>query len=264
MTVLPRLHHLNCGTLKPIFPPVPGICYCALLETPDGLILVDSALGTRDYLQPTLPVRVFTAANRMPCDVEETAVRRVEQLGFQRQDVRHIVMTHLHIDHAGGLPDFPEAQVHVHRLEYEAALHPHGWLAPIEYIPQHWAHGPQWQIHAQPDGNWFGFDSIRVLNGSGYEVLLVPLPGHTPGHCGVAVRTGERWLFAIGDGATPFYNPEWERRYGPPPAWLVQFVAADRHVARLKALWRDHGEQVQFMFSHDVLTFVELQQHGLA
>jgi len=260
MTVLPRIHHLNCGTLKPIFPHVPGICYCALLETQNGLILVDTALGTRDYLRPTLPVRGFTAANRMPCDLEETAVRRVQQLGFAPRDVQHIVMTHLHIDHTGGLPDFPDAQVHIHQPEYATAMHPRGPLAWVEYIPAHWAHGPHWTLHSEATGIWFGFESIRVLSDESYEVLLIPLPGHTPGHCGVALRAYDRWLFVLGDAAPPFYNPEWEQRYGPPPPWLLRFVGADRHLPRLQTLWREQGDQVQFMFSHDVLTFDELQK----
>lgn len=52
---------------------------------------------------------------------EETAVRQVAALGYTPEDVRHIVVTHLDVDHCGGLPDFPDAQVHVLAKELEAA-----------------------------------------------------------------------------------------------------------------------------------------------
>ena len=54
----------------------------------------------------------------------QTAIRQVEALGFSATDVRHLVPTHLDIDHAGGLPDFPEAELHVWRPEMEAVQSP--------------------------------------------------------------------------------------------------------------------------------------------
>ncbi|MFE6931116.1 MBL fold metallo-hydrolase [Streptomyces sp. NPDC057699] len=47
----------------------------------------------------------------MPC--RQTAARQVEKLGFSRDDVRHIVLTHFDADRIGGLADFPDAQVHL-------------------------------------------------------------------------------------------------------------------------------------------------------
>ncbi len=54
-------------------------------------------------------------------EVAETALRQIADLGFRIDDVRHIVPTHLDLDHAGGLADFPEATVHVHAAELRAA-----------------------------------------------------------------------------------------------------------------------------------------------
>jgi glyoxylase-like metal-dependent hydrolase (beta-lactamase superfamily II) len=47
-----------------------------------------------------------------PRDPEETAVKRVERLGYAAEDVKHVALTRLHFDHAGGLPDSPQAKVH--------------------------------------------------------------------------------------------------------------------------------------------------------
>lgn len=254
-----RVHHLNAGTLNPIYPPISAVCYCLLLETSAGLVLVDTGLGLLDYERPTWPVRVFMAGNRMGRDPDETAARQVTRLGYKPEDVRHIVMTHLHIDHAGGLPDFPGAVVHVHAREHAAAMRPTGWLAPLEYVPAHWAHRPRWALHDLADGAWFGFESLHVLDDVDGEVRLIPLPGHTAGHCGVAVRTGSRWTFLTGDEVYPFYNPEWLRRYGEPPPWLARLAGVGRHKGRLEALWREHGDEVMLIFSHDALRWAELQ-----
>lgn len=261
-----RVHHLNCGTLDPVFPPVPSICYCMLIDTgtDDGLILVDTGFGTADYLKPTRPVRFFMAANRMPRDINETAVWQIAGLGYPAEALQHIIMTHLHIDHAGGLPDFPAAKVHVHALERAAALERRRWAGWIEYIPAHWSHGPLWVTHDTPDGEWFGFDSIRLLGNNDYEVRLIPLHGHSPGHCGVAVRAGQDWLLLCGDEAYPFWNEQAMQRFGgkEPPLWLLKLVGSGTHVSRLKELWRTHGDRVRFMFSHDILTCNELRQIG--
>ena len=56
----------------------------------------------------------------MPLNPEQAAMRQVARLGYAPADVRHIVLTHIHFDHCGGLPDFPAASVHVHRREYKA------------------------------------------------------------------------------------------------------------------------------------------------
>ena len=55
-------------------------------------------------------------------DPAETAVRQVEALGYSKSDVRHLLLTHLDRDHAGGIPDFPNAKVHVHHREYDMAV----------------------------------------------------------------------------------------------------------------------------------------------
>jgi len=44
---------------------------------------------------------------------EHTALRQIERLGYHPRDVRHIVLSHLDFDHAGGLDDFPHATVHM-------------------------------------------------------------------------------------------------------------------------------------------------------
>ena len=108
------------------------------------------------------------------------------------------MLTHLDLDHAGGLADFPRARVHVFGDELDAALHPTAAGEGPATSPAQWAHGPAVGRATRCAGDaWFGFDSVTAL---GDDVLLIPLQGHTRGHCGVAVRRPDGgWLLHAGD-----------------------------------------------------------------
>lgn len=241
--------------------------YCLLVESSDGLVLVDTGFGTKDYTQPTLLMRLFLAALRTPRDLQKTAVRQVERLGYTHRDVYHIVLTHLHLDHAGGLQDFPEALVHLHRNEYEAAQHPRGLLERF-YLSEHWAHGPHWRLYERGEVNWFGFEAIRILPGVSPEILLVPLHGHTRGHCGVVVATDSGWLFHCGDAASPLHRAVdlHAHSQGDQPLNIMGDKLARNligpHVPRLRALLRDHGDQVEVISSHDAYSFSRHHKAG--
>ena len=95
------------------------ICHVLLLEGPEGLTLIDTGFGTEDARNPRQIARPFALIVRPQLELGETAVVQVRELGFDPADVRHIVLTHLDIDHAGGLPDFPNAAVHLWAREHE-------------------------------------------------------------------------------------------------------------------------------------------------
>lgn len=256
-----RVHHLNCGTMHPYIPRIHGIIYCLLVETDDGLLLVDTGFGTKDYTTPAPLMRIFTRLLRSPRDLDETAVHQVVRLGHAPESVRHIVCTHLHLDHAGGLPDFPDATVHVHAPEYHAAMQPKGFMERF-YDRAHWAHGPRWALHDTVSETWFGFDGIRIVDGLSPDVLLIPLVGHSRGHCGVAVETGDGWLLHCGDAAFPFYHEQRHVNFMTrPPEWLVRRLIGPQ-VPRLRALLRDNGDRVRLICSHDAYGLSKVQAGG--
>ena len=129
----------------------------------------------------------------------QTALRQVEGLGFSRDDVRHIVLTHCDLDHSGGIVDFPKATVHVHALEKEAVVHPKTRIERTRYAKAHFAHGPNWAVYQAKGEPWFGFECVRDLDRLPPEILLIPLHGHTRGHSGVAVQSKSGWLLHAGD-----------------------------------------------------------------
>jgi glyoxylase-like metal-dependent hydrolase (beta-lactamase superfamily II) len=265
-----RLHHLNCGSLDaPLGVALFGnggllrraraVMHCVLAETDDGLLLIDTGLGTRDVESPAPFLRLMLALGGAHRSLDETAASQVQSLGYGRDAVRHIILTHFHFDHAGGLPDFPQAQVHIYRGEHEAVTRPRGLAERLPYRVEHWAHGPRWVVHDTTEDKWFGFESTApVLVGSA-EFRLVPLTGHTRGHCAVALRTDWGWLLHCGDAYT-FHgevDPENPRR--APYQRLVRplfnvsscFRRIGDHSSRLRALARAHGDQVRLTCSHD-------------
>ena len=108
-----KIHHLDCGSLCPRggrlfggkggpWAVAPMCCHCLLIEGEDGLVLVDSGLGVEDVADPGRLGFLFNAVTRPRLEIAETARRQIAGLGFHVDDVRHIVPTHLDLDHAGG------------------------------------------------------------------------------------------------------------------------------------------------------------------
>ena len=137
-------------------------------------------------------------------DHDETALRQVERLGFTRDDVRHIVVTHFDMDHIGGISDFPDAQIHATAAEVQGAVQTRRSERRSASAPAQWAHGPKLVEH-DPDGEkWRGFAAAKELDEIAPGIVLVSLPGHTRGHACIAVDAGHRWVLHCGDA---FYHP---------------------------------------------------------
>lgn len=256
-----KIHHLNCGSMRTVEAtydgpePGPAVNHCLLVETDaDGLVLVETGLGLGDVRDPEGSLDADWIAMAGPVlDESETAVRQVEALGYDPSDVRNIVVTHLDVDHCGGLPDFPDASVHVLGAERDAAL---AAGAPSRYRPAHWAHGPNWITYGgESDDQWFGFTAVP-LKGLPPEIKLVPLGGHTAGHAGVAVQDADRWLLHCGDAY--YYHREMQDAKEPHPIMDIVQTMSQIHPdlrlgtqARLRELVRDRGDEVAVFSAHD-------------
>jgi glyoxylase-like metal-dependent hydrolase (beta-lactamase superfamily II) len=280
-----KVHHFSAATLCPplgkwvINDVGHMVCHCLLVEAPGGLILVETGIGAAELAEPARRLgQMFTAIVRPARDPSGTALAKVESLGFRRRDVRHIFITHLDPDHAGGLSDFPEAQVHLHRPEHDAAmarrtrLASH-WLAQRwlstqstqRYRTPLWDHGVKWVLHEPTGERWMGFEHVKPIDG--VDVALVPLVGHTRGHSGVAVRSDAGWLLHCGDA---YYHPGELAEPRPKPPLFLGLLARLEEVdraarlanrERLRTLAREHPE-VKLFCAHDPTELEAMQAHS--
>ncbi|MBI5933588.1 MAG: MBL fold metallo-hydrolase [Chloroflexi bacterium] len=226
------IHLMNCFTDNARWPSnMKTGMVCLLIESEQGLILVDTGLGTRDYSDPTWFTQFFRVITVMPFDVNEAALNRIRALGFDPADVKHIILTHMHFDHCGGLPDFPHAQVHVHKREYDAFTGKSFNWKNAAYIPRNLAHKPELTLYETIDSKWFDFDAIRLPFSP--EIYFIPLFGHSAGHCGVVIKTNDGWFLHAGDSSAVYNDTT--------PKWLIHLVLGP-HDARLRKFKQDHPE----------------------
>jgi glyoxylase-like metal-dependent hydrolase (beta-lactamase superfamily II) len=262
------LWHLNCATMCPRgkriltgegnpLATTTIVAHCLLIEAGDELVLVDTGLGMDDCAKPSRLGRTFRTLTRPKRDPDETAFRQIWKLDLDPRDVRHIVTTHLDNDHAGGLSDFPWADVHIYRRELDAARKPN-FHDRHRYLDKQWAHDPKWAEHEPEGDDWFGFESVRLLPDLDVEIAMVPLVGHSAGHAGVAVKTESGWLLHCGDAF--FYHGEIETPRRVTPGWeLFETLTEHDHKTRqhnqerLRELAREHGDEVTLICSHDPL-----------
>lgn len=238
---------LNCVSMSPWWPRWHLGGVCLLVETDEGPVLVDTGLGLHDYAHPSRLVRFYITDTGIHMDPETAAVHQITQFGWIPEDVHHIVLTHLHFDHAGGLSDFPNALVHVYLPEYSAMCKPRGLVERMAYNKPDFSHRPLWVFHDELNAKWYDFGAIRL--GFKPEIFLIPLPGHTRGHCGVAVREGSGWLFHCAD-ALPT-NAQFDLL----PSWIYKPVIGPQ-VPRLKAFSEVHPE-VRLLAGHMWLDWFE-------
>ncbi|WP_119679830.1 MBL fold metallo-hydrolase [Indioceanicola profundi] len=273
-----RIHHLNCGTMCPWGArlmdgrdrgpgPARVVCHVLLIETDrHGLVLVDTGLGQRDVRDPTRISPLFRALNRPQLRLEDTATWQVRRLGFDPRDVRHIVLTHLDFDHAGGLEDFPQATIHVLGAEFDAAakavIDPRaGLIARHRYRLPQWDDSLRWRTYEPVGEGWFGFQSVRDLDGLPPEILFVPLAGHTHGHSGVAVKVEDGWMLHAGDAY--FHEAEMDSHAPDCPPGL-RFYQTMMEVDRRSRLANQHRLRgLAREFSHEVLVFCAHDAHEL-
>ena len=156
-----------------------------LIEHPAGLCLFDTGeraeAARRGYFPWWHP---YFRLARFEAGEADEAAPQLRALGLDPQDVRWVVLSHLHTDHVGGLKGFAHADVVVHAPEWNRARGLGGRIRG--YLPQRWPRG----VSPRPvelDGPGVGPFACSHDLVADRSLLLVPLPGHTPGHVGLLV-----------------------------------------------------------------------------
>ena len=243
-----EIHHLNC--VKIVSPFNENVCgHCLLLNENGRLILIDTGIGLLDTINPTGRIGqhlIDLVVYRF--DEKITAIRQIEQLGIDPNKVTDCIISHLDNDHIGGLPDFPNATVHVaaEELENFNSGNPRYLKAPL-------SHSPQIKTYINNDFNWFGFNARKIQADIEMEMYLIPLFGHTLGHCGVSLKVNGKWHFYIADA----YYMRAELHDKEHPVNELAKFSADNNELRLKTLERinkfinDYPEIKVFSY-HDI------------
>lgn len=247
-----RIHQLNCGTMAGMVP-----ARVLLVDAPGGLVLVDTGIGLLDIADPAARLGPSRHVLRPRLEPAETAHERIVALGRDPRDVRHIVLTHLDLDHIGGLADFPEAHVHVASEALTWAVRTPRWLERRRYRRAQWAHGPRFREYTYGTDRWEGFRAHpldHVIEG----MVLVNLPGHTAGHAGVLVPGDDDEKDVLHAGDAFYHRGQLDPSVGRPrllaiPERLMalQPAAVELTHAGLAALADRHRESLDVVCAHD-------------
>jgi len=227
--------------------------YAFAIEHPEGVIVVDTGesarTGEADYFPRWHPY--YRYGLREWVAPEEEIGPQLQELGIGPGDVRWVVLTHLHTDHAGGVEHFPHNEILVSRGDLEVASGRRGRLGG--YPNRRW---PSWfdptvvDLEPRPFGP---FPQSLTLTEAG-DVTIVPVHGHTPGQIGVIVDEGDQTVFLAGDSS---YTQELMLR------GVVDGVSPDEAVAkethrRIRALAAERP--TVYLVAHDPDAAVRLAE----
>jgi glyoxylase-like metal-dependent hydrolase (beta-lactamase superfamily II) len=165
-----------------------------LVEHPtEGPILIDTGLNaavTDDKTSDMGRVTAVLAARSFAMKREWAVPEQLRARGVDPADVKLVLMTHLHLDHASGMSQFPGATFVVSRAEWEAANGSNPLLHG--YVQSHYRNATTRLLDFDDVG------STSDLLGDG-SVRLIYTPGHTLGHMSVLLRTEGREVLVAGD-----------------------------------------------------------------
>jgi len=173
-----------------------------LLEHPrEGLVLFDAGICSdqahrhSQYYRGIL--RLILDEDEYAQEPDETLPQQLKRLGFRSDDVRTVILTHLHEDHVGGLRDLTKAKVVVSKAEWDARRVKMFGFIPMFYEPS-FGFVEHWERVSFDSGAFHTFDRSQDLFRDG-TVRPLPTPGHTPGHTCTLVEMGGYQLLITGD-----------------------------------------------------------------
>jgi N-acyl homoserine lactone hydrolase len=168
------------------------------------------------------------------------------KLGYQVADVRYVIYSHLHLDHAGGMSYFPNAIHVIQRDEIRYALWPDAWTRPV-YCQNDFQDIRKLEI-LEIDG-----DIDLFADGS---LQLIKTPGHAPGHQVLVLSLPNRGRICLA-ADTGHQRDGFEKMIPMPWDWSTSAMSMTR--MRMKQMERSG---IPLFFCHDAGDFAKLPQDG--
>lgn len=216
-----------------------------VIEHPDALVVVDTGLNPQlatDKKDLRGLASLFEV--HLATDGADGVGAVLTRAGFEPGEVTHVVLTHLHFDHAGGLQDLPNATVLVQGNEWAGLANERlvesGAVNPSDVDLGHR------RVELDGDHDLFGDGSIRCLLTN----------GHTAGHQSVRVEAFEATFVVCGDCC--YLRRSLTHEHLPPFAW-----DRDRHLASIRRLAAEQREGATLLFGHDPDQEMRIQRDGL-
>lgn len=234
--VVPRQGIFQNGGPEDLVIPVPSF----LIRHPKGHVVfeggnqLDVAADPRGYWGPIADVF------KVHMEPEQHVRAQVEALDVDPEEVRYVIVSHLHLDHTGSIGHFPNAEFLIHRKEWEYAHGPE-WFSAAVYMPQDFDRPTKWTYldldEAVPEYDLYGDGTIKI----------VFTPGHSHGHMSVVAGLQKEPLILAGDAidAQAHYDEE------VMPGWYVDGSAVVRSLARLKGHQERLGGAL-VIYGHDI------------
>lgn len=194
-----QLYFFQCGTLEsqkhlftsgrgigePFTVPVPFF----LINHPKGKVLFDTGNSINVAIDPVKHWGEVTKAYYPRMNIEDFVINQLKTLGIEAEDISYVILSHLHLDHAGGVGYFPNAKYVVQRDELHWAYLPN-FYQKAAYIKADFDKDVDWLIlEGRDDDNYdlFGDGTIRIWF----------TPGHTPGHQSLLVKLDKSGEFLL-------------------------------------------------------------------
>jgi N-acyl homoserine lactone hydrolase len=168
-----------------------------LVEHPGaGPVLIDAGLDPSMSFGPLLGTFVARSFRIAP---DGPVPDQLRARGVEPGDVKHMLITHLHLDHASGIRQFPAATVFTSQREWRAFTGRAG--ARSGYVRSHVPDGATVRtldFDGPQAGTYASFGHALDLFGDG-SVHAVYTPGHTAGHVSYVLRTESGEVLVAGD-----------------------------------------------------------------
>lgn len=224
-------------------------CPCYLVDHPEATVLVDTGVDPEMVANPAnygaygAPHVEEFAANDIETGEGLRAAAQLEDVGFDPADVDVVVLTHLHLDHAGDIGSFPDAEFVVQQEELEYAWWPADPIQRNLYLEGDFGtlRSPEFDVTA--------IEGRYDLFGDG-SVECIPTPGHSAGHQSVKVELPVNGTVVLG-GDVAFLESAYEDDLQPPFAWDTE--AAIHSTRRLRNLANRWGAPVYLTHDRDHL-----------